>query len=461
MNSGSYVATNVDITEELEYERALDAGRHQADAANRAKSAFLANMSHEIRTPLNGILGMAQVLGMTLTDPEQSELAETILASGNMLKTILDDVLDLSKIEAGRMEVAPIEDNLRKTLAMHERLWKPLAQQKGVDFVIEIDDAIPEKLIFDPVRLGQCVSNLLSNAVKFTSEGQIAMRVAAKAAEKSPPHQSKQGPQPETGQMDAPQNAGAPPHDPAECGGALEISIAIADNGIGISPAAMEKLFRPFAQAEDSISRRFGGTGLGLVICRKLVQLMGGDVTVDSQEGRGSTFTLTFIAGHAAEATAAPAKVAAALPNAAASGQIGPLILVADDHDISRRVVKMMLKPLGYRVVEAADGQETLNRLAEQSFDLVLLDINMPVMGGLEALQHMRAPGAPTKAIPAIAITAETMVGDRERFLSLGMDGYVSKPVERDALVAEVARVMAEKNNAKSAEQQQQQRSVA
>ena len=409
MSNNRLVAVSIDITELAQREKELVASRKQAEVANHAKSAFLANMSHEIRTPLNGILGMAQVLGQGKLKPEQREQVETILESGKALKALLDDVLDLSKIEAGRMELSPIDKDLRHVLWRQHRQWELRAEERGIGLRLEIDEDVPPYLCFDPVRLSQCVANLVSNAIKFTAQGEVAVRVSAEPV-----------------------------------GDATRLSIAVSDTGIGVAPAMVGRLFRPFTQGDSSISRQFGGTGLGLVITRKLAQLMGGDVTVSSEPGNGSTFTVTLMA-QAADPALAAAASAAAQPeqqtDPATGGARGKRILLVHDHPLNRRVAQLFLAPEGYHITEAENGQVALDRLAEQTFDIVLLDMHMPVLDGLQTLRHIRASAEPWRDIPVIALTADAMSGDRERYLAEGMNGYVSKPIEQRDLLAEIARM--------------------
>ncbi len=410
MSHRRYVAVSVDITGHAAREQELERSRHQAEAANHAKSAFLANMSHEIRTPLNGILGMAQVLVQGRITAAQREQAELILTSGKALKTILDDVLDLSKIEAGRMELALADQNLHDVLRRLVWLWQADAEEKGIGLRLDIDETVSAQHRFDAVRLGQCVSNLLSNAVKFTERGKITIRVSGESY----------------------------PHGTA-------VSIAIADSGIGMNEETVRKLFEPFSQGEELIARRFGGTGLGLAITRKLAGLMGGDVTVASKPGSGSTFTLTFIARPLQGETGirAPAnRPKAQLPFPAHISRRPRHVLLVDDNALNRRVGNLFLKPEGYRITEAENGMEALARLAEDRFDIVLLDIHMPVLDGLATLKRIRASDKPWRNVPIIALTADAMSGDRERYLAEGMNGYISKPIEQRDLLAEIARLL-------------------
>ena len=405
MSHGRYVAVSGDITNERKHEIELKAARRLADTANEAKSAFLANMSHEIRTPLNGILGMAQVLTLRSLGTEQRLQAKTILESGKALKTLLDDVLDLSKIEAGRMELALADHQLPLMLNRVRQIWEPQARSKNIAIRLKIDAQVPDFVRFDPTRLEQCVSNLVSNAVKFTERGEVGIELSTRAAR-----------------------------------GRIEVTIAVSDTGIGITPDMAERLFTPFTQGDNSISRRFGGTGLGLIITRKLAQLMHGDVTSRSEVGKGSTFTLTIMAEPStAKARGAQPSAGASAPREVARGK---RILLVDDHPINRRVGRLFLEPEGYLVAEAENGVEALRRLDEGEFDLILLDIHMPVLDGLQTLKRVRGADKAWRTLPIIALTADAMNGDRERYIAEGMNGYVAKPIEQRDLLAEIARLI-------------------
>jgi signal transduction histidine kinase/DNA-binding response OmpR family regulator len=405
MDSGCYVAVYVDISDLKRRERELDMLRREAEAANRAKSVFLANMSHEIRTPLNGILGMAQSLVRDARDADLRDQVEIILESGNTLKSLLDDVLDLSKIETGHMDIAPVETDLMQVLRRQHSLWMPRTDEKDIALVLDVAEDVPAHVRIDPIRLGQCLSNLVSNAIKFTERGEVRISVSTRTV-----------------------NGGA------------GIAFAISDTGIGMDAATIGRLFTPFAQADSSISRRFGGTGLGLVITRRLAQLMGGDVTVESRQGRGTTFTLTIAAEAADCQPPASPLIERYWCGEAPDGECR--ILVVDDHAINRRVARMLLAPEGYRVTEAENGQQALEALERGTFDVMLLDIHMPVLDGVETLKRLRASGRPWAGMPVIAVTADAMSGDRERYLAEGMNGYIAKPIERPALLAEVARLL-------------------
>jgi len=405
MSGNRYVAVAADVTELRQREKELEISRRQAEAANEAKSSFLANMSHEIRTPLNGILGMAQVLMRSQLQQEQREQVEVVVESAKMLKALLDDVLDFSKIEAGRMDLTPVDQDLRQILRRQHWLWRPRAEEKGIDLRLEVDETLPAVLRFDPTRVGQCISNLVSNAIKFTRRGEVVIRVSSH---------------------------------PRPCG--IGISIAVADTGIGMTAETASRLFAPFSQADGSISRRFGGTGLGLAITRKLARAMDGDVQVESEPDKGSVFTVTIVVQPAEKAVSAAVEDHFTAPRRV--DHRGMKILLVDDHPLNRRVARMFLEPEGYAVTEAEDGQQALDRLREQAFDIVLLDVHMPVLDGIETLKRIRASGAGWKDVPVIALTADAMSGDRERYLAEGMNGYLAKPIEQRDLMAEIARLL-------------------
>jgi signal transduction histidine kinase/AmiR/NasT family two-component response regulator/HAMP domain-containing protein len=377
-----------------------------AEASSEAKSSFLANMSHEIRTPLNGILGMAQVLEHEQLSPSQLDGVQTILESGKTLMALLNDVLDLSKIEAGKLNIEPTDGNLRDNFHYVQKLFLGRAQEKHIGLHVEIGEAVPDDIKFDHIRVRQCVSNMVSNAIKFTNSGSVTISVAHEILGEDE----------------------------------YLILVDVIDTGIGISEEAAGQLFSEFSQADASTTRKYGGTGLGLAITRKLARLMGGDATVASVQGEGSTFRFTFQASAGSARSTGPAWIQEKRPGSATFH--GLRLLLVDDNTINRSVARLLLAPTGVIVTEATNGKEALDRLAEQLFDLVLLDVHMPVMDGTEAIRHIRAADAPWRNIPVIALTADAMSGDRERLLSIGMTGYASKPIEQAALVNEIHRVM-------------------
>lgn len=392
--------------------RRLTVESERARAASQSKSDFLAAMSHEIRTPLNGVLGMAQSLqSANLPDPERQKV-EVILESGNALLLLLNDVLDLSKIEAGKLEIAPTPGDISDTVKRTCDLFEPQAAEKGLAFELVIEADVPACLSYDALRVRQCLNNLISNATKFTHAGGVKVVVSASDAE----------------------------------GGDKLVSIAVTDSGIGMSQDAQARLFETFSQADASTTRKYGGTGLGLAITRQLARLMGGDVLSRSAEGEGSTFTFTMrtravpaVKGQNVRAPGhgpAPAPGGSSLP--------GARILLTDDNAINRQVIKLFLAPLGCRITEAGNGQEALDKLASEPFDLLLLDVHMPVMDGKEAIRQIRSSAQPWRNIPTIALTADAMLGDREVLLALGMTDYLPKPIDQRALISKMQSLLTE-----------------
>ncbi|WP_088342571.1 MULTISPECIES: ATP-binding protein [Rhodomicrobium] len=419
MANGGEVITYEDITErrKIEDENRLMLARLrvtqdelrraavEAEASNEAKSAFLANMSHEIRTPLNGILGMAQVLDSGELSPAQAEGVQAILESGKTLMTLLNDVLDLSKIEAGMLEIQPTDGNLADDFLYVQKLFLGRAREKSIALSVQIDPSVPKTVSCDHIRVRQCLSNLVSNGIKFTKSGSVTIAVGWEAA-----------------------------------GDEHLVRVEVRDTGIGIGQEEARRLFSEFSQADASTMRQYGGTGLGLVITRTLARMMGGDATVASTPGTGSIFSFSY------RATATPsARVAAPDRDAGLGGSAalqGLRALLVDDNAINRSVVRLFLTPCGILVTDAVNGKEALGLLAQQPFDLVLLDVHMPIMDGIAAIRHIRAAEAAWRDIPVIATTADAMSGDRERLIAIGMSGYVSKPIERAALLREILRVV-------------------
>jgi two-component system, sensor histidine kinase len=376
--------------------RQLAQARRRAEAANHAKDEFMAVVSHELRTPLNGVLGMAQALDLAQLPEPHGASVTAILQSGSTLLTLVNDILDLAKIEAGRLEIAPAASDVRETLESVVRLYAPQAAEHGVQLRLEIAPETPEALAFDPMRVRQAVSNLVSNAVKFTHEGAVTVRAEPFAAQGRP-----------------------------------MLRIEVEDTGIGMSAETQAKLFQPFTQADASVTRRYGGTGLGLSITRRLARLMGGDATVRSEPGRGSCFTLTFEAAPA-EALATERTRACDAPALALAGL---RILVADDHPTNRRVLGLLLAPFGVELVEAENGAAALEALNAGPINMVLMDVNMPVMDGLTAMRAIRASGEPWAAVPMVAVTAAAAEEDARRSAEAGANAHVSKPIEISALV--------------------------
>ena len=380
----------------------LQLARAEAEAASLAKSAFLANMSHELRTPLNGVLGMLSLLEPGRLDGEQVDQVRTARESATHLLDLLNDILDLSKLESGQLEVTPEPLNLQRLLHDVQALMRLNAESRGLQLVVQADPGLPGWLLGDGKRIKQVLFNLLSNAVKFTEQGEVSLHADLLA----------------TGHDTGPTN----------------LRFRVTDSGIGIDAATLAKLFQRFVQADAGISRRYGGTGLGLEISRTLARLMGGDITVESRLGAGSTFTFMLPLQVAAAPTSASTLPSSHLPGGTAgatTAAAGALdLLVADDHATNRKFMLTLLRRLGHRVRVAEDGAAAVQAVKAQVPDLVFMDLHMPVMDGLQATQHIRAlPGA-AAATRIVAVTADAFRETRDRLLAAGMDGFLAKPVQ-------------------------------
>ncbi|WP_340647212.1 ATP-binding protein [Phenylobacterium sp.] len=377
---------------------ALEGAQRDAVEANQAKSAFLAMMSHELRTPMNGVLGMAHALKQTRLDERQGAQVEMLIRSGDGLMAILNDILDVSKIEAGKMELEEIAFDLSEVGARVIDLWRETANAKGVELNYELAPGAPRWLAGDPSRIRQVMLNLVSNALKFTQEGEVRLSVRPVIAHGED---------------------------------TVAFEIAVSDTGIGITPEQQARLFQSFAQADAATTRKFGGTGLGLAICRQLTDLMGGEISVESEPGRGSVFRVTL------ELPRADA-VDLAEPVAESGGLSHLTLLVAEDNPINQAVVRAVLEAVGAQLETANDGAEALDMLREKTFDLVLMDIHMPRMDGVEALRRIRAGETGDARQPVIALTADAMPGEDQKLLAHGFDDVQPKPIQPMALIAAI-----------------------
>ncbi|MDX2113983.1 MAG: ATP-binding protein [Alphaproteobacteria bacterium] len=389
----------------------LAIAKNEAEKVTQQKSQFLANMSHEIRTPMNAIVGMGQLLGDTPQSPEQKHYTETILRSSQHLLELINDILDLSKIEAGKLVLDEVETSLHSMFENICAAYRPQLRGKPVSLSLSIDSCVPKTGVVDPIRLNQIITNLLSNAVKFTQQGDIIVRASCEPA-----------------LLDV---------QPGE----WMLRISVQDTGIGISAGAQSRIFEKFTQADSSTTRHYGGTGLGLAICKELVAVMGGDIGVESEPGTGSTFWFTVRVKPAARGQQVLGD--AAEPDAAAKNFSGMRVLLAEDNPVNREIVRIMLEKLGCNVALATNGQEAVDHVkAHSGVDVIIMDCQMPVMDGYEAARQIAAMKSRGEVgdVPIIALTANAMSGDRELCLEAGMQDYLAKPLQREDLAVMLAR---------------------
>ncbi len=390
-----------DMSEFVSQQQALKTARREAEQASEAKGAFLATMSHEIRTPLNGMLGMAQALKTSKLCGDDADKVETIIESGDMLMTLLNDVLDISKINADQMQLSSIPSNLSQLASRTHKLFSAQAEDKNIDFRLSISKDVPEIAMFDQVRVRQCLSNLVSNALKFTDKGEVAIEVFVHSVKDK----------------------------------VCTLGLRVRDSGIGMNVETQARIFSPFIQADSSTSRKFGGTGLGLSITRELAQMMDGNIEVQSTAGKGSCFTFTFSATIEQADGDALQKVE---KKSVKTGLSDYTVLIVDDSDINRKVIRTLLSATGIGIAEAVNGREALDMLHKQAFDVVLLDMHMPVLNGPDTIAHIRSCGEPWSDIAVLAVTADTEMSKKETYLPMGLDGYISKPIDQRILFTRV-----------------------
>ncbi len=395
---------NKDLEASIERAKLL---AHEAMAADRAKSEFLANMSHELRTPLNGILGFSELLAQEELTAQQKEWLNTINKSGQDLLALIADILDFSKIEAGKLDIEIIACSLEEILAGVDSLLRPQATKKGLEFEILPGSDLPKTIRTDPARLRQCLINLVNNAIKFTDQGHVCVRVSV------------------------------------ENGASPFIRFDVADTGIGIGADEQKLIFDSFSQADGSSSRKYEGTGLGLAITKRLAEILGGEIMVQSEYGKGSVFSLIIPSRieDASEVTAEQDKWPGPQQGKVASeyGQFTGRVLIAEDKSSNLKLIEQLLEKMGLQTKSVEDGQQAVDAATSESFDLILMDIQMPNMNGYEAIRFLRGKQIST---PTVALTAHAMESDAQRCLAAGFDDYIPKPIRLGKLREIIAKYL-------------------
>ena len=387
--------------------------RDQANAANEAKNQFLANISHEIRTPMNAVIGFSDILGDEQLTHEQKDYVNIIHNCGKHLMQIIDDILDFSKIETGNLDVEMIDCSLAELLNRVESILQHQVSEKGLEFQIRKDDRLPAIIHTDSNRIRQCLTNLVNNAIKFTETGHIYVNVSLEDKDNQP-----------------------------------FIRFVIEDTGIGISAEKKDRIFESFTQADGSTSRKYGGTGLGLPITRHLAKLLGGKLSLTSEEGKGSIFSLVIPAGIDVKKQSLEDRGNIEAHIDTTEDKIQQLklsghVLVAEDVETNQMLVKSLLNKMNLEVTIAADGKETVQKALAEKFDLILMDIQMPHMNGYEATEKLREEGIKT---PIVALTANALKGDREKCISAGCDDYLPKPIDRQQLMEKILKYLPQEN---------------
>ena len=403
LNKEVYVLeTFLDYTMQKEVKRQIIELKEQAEKSNELKSRFLANMSHEIRTPMNSIIGMADILVKTQLDVEQRDITETIYSSAVSLLEIINDILDLSKIESDKIVLENIPFSIKELVKNIEFIFSIKAREKGIEFSVEADtNNFPEYLIGDPVRINQVLLNLINNAIKFTNKGYVKLKISLLEAN----------------------------------GNDLNIEFRVIDTGIGIDKNSLKNIFDRFTQADASTTRKFGGTGLGLPICKGLVEIMGGEINVDSADGLGSEFYFSLKLSKSDELS--EGKEITNLLNEEIESLKEINILIAEDNKANQKLISYLLKKdsLNFKICE--NGKEIINELeANSDYDIILMDGQMPVMDGLEATINIRKSNTSYSEIPIIALTASALIGDRQKFIDAGMNDYLTKPINYKTLIS-------------------------